>query len=115
MEKYAIRNFYIGGYHTDDKKEYQAFIDGNINESTKIDICAEGYGEKELAQLLGQYAMQSLYYARLEEDTEDNGNITFAYEEWEEDGEVWRVVIATVRVQNNQIVIDYNEDYDMYY
>ena len=115
MEKYAIRNFYIGGYHTDDKKEYQAFIDGNINESTKIDVCAEGYGAKELAQLLGQYAMESLHYARLENDTEDNGNITFAYEEWEEDGEVWRVVIATVRVKNNQIVIDYNEQYDIYY
>lgn len=115
MKKYAIGNFYIGGYYTDDKKEYQAFIDGDINESTKIDISTKGYGAKELAQLLGQYAMESLHWARLENDTEDNGNIIFAYEEWEEDGEVWRVVIATVRVQNNQIVIDYNEDYNIYY
>lgn len=115
MRKYIVRDFYIGSYHTDNEKEYQAFIDGDISESTKIDICGDGYGAKELAQLLGCYAMESLYFARLENDIKNNGNIIFAYEEWEEDGEIWRVVIATVTVKNNQIVIDYNEDYNMYY
>lgn len=115
MLKWNVKNFQVGIYHKEeDKEEFEDFINGYIEDAKKIDIFSYGNGKKELFAIMGKEAVENLQYARTEGCEDDCPYIVFAYaEDYDETYGYMRTVIASTRIENNQIIMEFNEDFDV--